>query len=68
MIKAEELMEKARDIGQRMGVTEHPQYARCVGFLDVRLVAFLLEMPKIWEEVEFDSMDAISEELPLYNR
>ena len=59
---ADKILQKGREIGVMMGVSEHPSYPRLLGFLDIRIWALICDLPKVWESKTWGTMDEVSEE------
>ena len=59
---ADKILQQGREIGVRMGVSENPGYARCLGFLDIRIWALICDLPKVWESKTWATMGEVSEE------
>ena len=55
----ETILEKARRTGEELQLSDEPKFVAALGYLNVRVVAVLLNMPKVWESREFDSFEAV---------
>ena len=62
VLQAENMMQEARELGRAMGVQDDPRYVRHIGFLDVRIIAVLIGMPKVFEKVEFASLEEVAKD------
>ena len=56
-------MEMAREIATRMEVSDNPMYPRAVTILDMRLLCHVMELRKVYEEREFETLEEISEDI-----
>ena len=58
--KAEDVMERAREVCERLGLEAHHK-TRVLGQLDVRCITHIKKLEKEHENIKFQTLDAISE-------
>ena len=58
--KAEEVMEHARDVCEKLEVEAH-QRTKLLGQLDVRCITHIMKIEKEHENVKFQTLDRITE-------
>ena len=60
--EAEQLLQKARQTGIKLQLSEDPHFVRALGYLNVRTVAHLLAMPRVWEQATWESLEDIAQD------
>ena len=66
LTKVEELLGKARTFAEQLQLLENPEWAKLVGFFDVRVVAWMLELPGTFEDRLWANLDEIEQDrLPI---
>ena len=60
VLQAEQMMEDARELGRQTKAQDDARYVHQLEFLDVRIIAVLLGMPKVSEKAEFTTREEAS--------